>query len=97
MIKVALEGIGFIAVHNCSLSSGLLANSLASSAVLIMAESIVKVFPSPISSASMPPPISNGSSFLLQPVITWMYLDFEYYFQGPRLERMTYEMSPSSF
>jgi hypothetical protein len=39
-----------------------------------MAESIVRVFPSPISSARIPPPVSTGFSGLSQPVIACLYL-----------------------
>jgi hypothetical protein len=39
-----------------------------------MAESIVRVFPSPISSARIPPPVSTGFSDLSKPVIACLYL-----------------------
>jgi hypothetical protein len=56
------------------------AKDLASFAVLIIAESIVKVLPKPISSARIPPPISLGVSFFSKPVIECIYLHCVSYF-----------------
>jgi hypothetical protein len=75
----------------------LYAKSWAVPAVRIIAASMVKVFPKPISSAKTPPPVSTGLSALSQPVIECMYLVL---FSQPIPQRrtdLTYEVESEDF
>jgi hypothetical protein len=82
--RVALEGIKVCSALKCVPFGKLLAKDFASYAVLMIADSIVKVLPKPISSARIPPPVSIGSSFFSKPVIECIYLDFVSYLTRER-------------
>jgi hypothetical protein len=73
--RVALEAINVFSTVSRVPFGVLSAKYLASFAVLIIAESIVKVLPKPISSARIPPPVSLGVSFFSKPVIECIYLN----------------------
>jgi hypothetical protein len=62
MTRVALDGIKGCSIFKVSFALIFCAKVLASSVDPMMAESMVKVFPRPISSARIPPPDSTGFS-----------------------------------
>jgi hypothetical protein len=72
--RVALEGIRVFSISRFMGLAVPFAKRMASLVVSAMAESIVKVLPKPISSAKIPPPVSEGLSATVSPVITWVYL-----------------------
>ena len=95
--SVALEGMNACSTLRWTSFGMLCAKSLAASAVRMIAASVVRVLPKPISSARIPPPVSTGLSALSQPVIECLYLVLFSQSIQRRRTVLTYEVESEDF